>query len=67
MPIGQNHYNGLINALNEIRDEMRGLRDELQKFLELPQPIIVQGIETSLDQEELKQQFHKWERQTNGS
>jgi hypothetical protein len=62
MPIGQYHYDGLIEAMHEIRDEMRALRKELKVFLELPQRITVKGDELPFSsKEELEAQFREWE------
>lgn len=68
MAVEEYYFRKLHEVLTEIRDEMRGLREEMQAFLAMPQPIIVNGSNLpGPTKEELEKQFHEWERRSNGS
>lgn len=63
MPLGQYHYSGLIEAMHEIRDEIRALNEKLTVLTTTPQ-VILNGSELNkVDMERAAFELRKaWER-----
>lgn len=58
MSVENYYFEKLREALIEIRDEMRSLREEMQVFLAQPQPIILNGSDlVGPSKEELEKQL----------